>query len=50
VQSVAQVAGGLVAEAVIAALHGDHALAGRRWSLHARTGRLTRATLPLDPD
>lgn len=48
-QSVAQVSGGLVAEAAIAALHGEAPLAGRRLYLNLRTGRSTLARLPLDP-
>lgn len=48
VQAVAQVCGGLAAEAVIAFLHGSSPLTGRRMSLHLRSGRSVVAELPLD--
>lgn len=49
VQSVAQTAGAVAAEAAIAALHRELPLAGRRVSLHVRSGRTVGAILPLDP-
>jgi len=49
-QTVAQIAGGLVAEAAIAALHGVLPLDGRRLFLNVRSGRSTVVTLPPNPD
>lgn len=49
VQSVAQAAGALVAEAAIAGLHDEFPLGGHRMSLDTRSGRAVVSSLPLDP-